>query len=325
MMKIKHNLWAKITLLAIVLLGFYLRWDQFLVQVLIDDEWHAVHKIIKSTPEKFINTFGIADYSVPLTLLYWFEAKYFGLTEFLMRWPMMLFGLVSLLGFSFYIKKHFNWTVTLIFALLIATSPLLIHYSRIARPYAITLFLVYFNIVLFYQYYQGSRNTFFIGFMYALSAALALWLHLIVGFFLVAPFVVEFVKLWLLQQDNKVKKIVKLLYLGIPTLILMLVLILPPLLNDMDTLSSKSGTNLPTSDTLLGFLYLSYGTSSSLLVIVFSVLTLIALPTVIKKSDVGVNIIVGFLLTLLAIYLVQPVWVQIPITFTRYLLTCIMY
>lgn len=317
------NYLPTIVLILIICLGIYLRLDQFLVQILIDDEWHAVHKLIKSTPEKFIKTFGHADYSIPLTLLYWFEAKYFGLSELLMRWPMMLFGLVTLILFPLFAKKKFNWSVTLIFAFFIATSPLLIHYSRIARPYAITLFLVYFSIVLFYKYYNCKDKTFFFGFVYAIAASLALWLHLIIGFFLITPFVIEFIRIIINKSNNKFNRFLKLLYLGLPTLGLMLLLILPPLLNDMAALSSKAGSNLPTLNTLTGFLYLCYGTSSTFLVMLFSVLTLIALPHAINKSAIILNILVGFCMTVLAINMAQPAWVQNPITFTRYLLPII--
>jgi len=36
-----------ISFTVIIMFGIYLRFDQFLIQVLIDDEWHAVHKIMK--------------------------------------------------------------------------------------------------------------------------------------------------------------------------------------------------------------------------------------------------------------------------------------
>ena len=52
-----------------IALGAYLRLDQFLAQVLIDDEWHAVHQVMHRTPKTMFLDFGFADYSIPLGIL----------------------------------------------------------------------------------------------------------------------------------------------------------------------------------------------------------------------------------------------------------------
>jgi hypothetical protein len=53
--------------------------------VLLDDEWHAVHKLMTSSVRDILQTFGMADHSPPLTVLYKFMADTIGLAEGRMR------------------------------------------------------------------------------------------------------------------------------------------------------------------------------------------------------------------------------------------------
>lgn len=310
-----------------IAVGIYIRLDQFSVQILIDDEWHAVHQLLNSSPSSIFSSFGHADYSIPLTLLYWFEAKLFGLSELLMRWPMLLFGLLTILVFPMYIYRQLVPSKAIVFSVLLSLSPLLTTYSRTARPYAITLFLVYFCIWVFYKYYLNIRNKtstrFFYGFIYTTLASLAIWLHLIIVFFIIAPFVIEFTKLLFKQINNKKEKYLALLYLGIPTFLLMSLLVLPPLLQDYQSLLIKSGSNLPDFDTLLGAMYLWLGTTSGMVVVIAYSLALIGFPNLIQNFYILKSIIIGFTLTLLVIFVTQPAWIQHSLTFSRYLLPII--
>lgn len=307
----------------IIVLGVFVRLDQFLIQTLIDDEWHAVHQLLYSSPDKIFTSFGISDYSIPLTLFYWFEAKMFGLSELLMRWPIMFFGLVTLVSFPIVVYRRFSEQETLIFGFLLAMSPLLTAFSRTARPYTITLFLVYFSIWIFYRYYNNSSKRVLHGGIYCFSAALAIWLHIIAAFFIIAPFILEFIKIIFKQNSGKVRRFLPLIYLGLPTLMLTSVLILPPLLHDISALSTKSGSDLPTLDTFIGSLYLFFGSYSGFVIVVCSILALIGVPRLMKKSIIAQNILLGFVMTLIVIFFLQPKWVQHSITFSRYLLPVI--
>ena len=178
--------------LIAIAIGFYVRLDQFLIQTLIDDEWHAVHQLLRSTPTRIATSFGHADYSIPLTLLYWFEARFFGLSEILMRWPMMLFGLATIVVFPIYVFRYFSHQEAVLFGFLLALSPVLTIFSRTARPYAITLFLVYLAVWAFYKCYNRandakSSHRFIYGTVYCFATAMAVWLHLIVVFFVFSP------------------------------------------------------------------------------------------------------------------------------------------
>ena len=328
-----NNLTIKSKLLPILVftfigIGIYIRLDQFLLQILLDDEWHAVHQLLGSTPVKIATSFGHADYSIPLTLLYWLEAKVFGLSELMMRWPMMLFGLATLIVFPLYVSRHFSHQEGVLFAFLLMLSPVLILFSRTARPYSITLFLVYLSVWAFYKYYQqtdSSRPTchFFYAGIYCISTSLAVWLHLIVAFFVVSPFMIETVRLFFKERVDVKRNLMAMFGIGLPTLLLTLLFVLPPILSNLHALTVKAGSHLPSFDTVIGTIYLWLGTESGLIVIVSCVLILIGLPRLFKQSIFTINILLGFILTFALILISEPAWVNHPLTLGRYLLPII--
>src|SRR6185312_6307825 len=63
------------------LLAFGLRaWD-VTGQVVLDDEWHAIHKLTDASYRNIVRTFRLADHSIPLTLLSKAMADTIGLAE----------------------------------------------------------------------------------------------------------------------------------------------------------------------------------------------------------------------------------------------------
>ena len=83
---------ALVLFAAILALGAALRLDQFTLQVLLDDEWHAVHQILRRGPASLLLELGHADFGIPLGLYDWALAQTIGLSETAMRLPMMLCG-----------------------------------------------------------------------------------------------------------------------------------------------------------------------------------------------------------------------------------------
>ena len=84
-------------LLVAFCFGSVLRLLHFYSQILVDDEWHAVHKLLTGSYTSILTDFGSADHCIPLTLLYRFLSDWLWLSEFMMRLPVLLVGLVSLL------------------------------------------------------------------------------------------------------------------------------------------------------------------------------------------------------------------------------------
>ena len=114
---------------ATLALGAALRLDQFTLQVLLDDEWHAVHQILRRGPASIVLALGHADFGIPLALYDWALVQTVGLSETAMRVPMMLCGLATIVLFPLAVAPRIGRAEALAFALLLATSPLLVAFS----------------------------------------------------------------------------------------------------------------------------------------------------------------------------------------------------
>lgn len=308
------------SLTAILIFGAWLRFDQFAYQVVTDDEWHALFQLITHSPRQFLLSFGFSDYSIPLTLLYWNEANWFGLSELGMRWPMMLAGLLTLILFPVWVSRHLGWRVALVFALLLAISPLLISYSRNARPYALTLFLGYLAHYAFFRYWNYQQKRKAAGVLYGLSAALSTWLHLISLPFVVAPILLAGFPALTAWRKGNYAPMRRLLLLGAPTALLIALLILPPLFSDPGAMLNKSGSDLPNIDTLIGVWHTWLGATSPFAVLVCLGLATLGGARVWKEAPLAKSALLGLLLTLILLLLSRPAWIHNPLTFGRYLL-----
>lgn len=303
--------------LALALLGAYLRLDQFSLQVLLDDEWHVIHQLLFNSPSQLATTFGHADFSIPLALLYWAELETTGLSEIGMRWPMMLAGIAFLCIAPLYLRRYFGAGVSLLFMLLIAISPRLILYSKTARPYALTLLISLLAVAFFQKFVDSDKPAFKWGLLYAVCAIGSCWLHLVSLPLVVAPFAVYGIPA-LIKGDKD--RVVRLLKLGAGTLAGLLLLVLPPLLGQPDALALKMGEHTPEIQSFYGMLYVWMGTSSTALVLVGLALAAAGAGVVWRKLPVCISVLTGLVLTLALILLTRPSWVQYSITLSRYLL-----
>ncbi len=309
-----------LVLVIMVSFGSWLRFSQFADQVLLDDEWHVIHQLLFKGPKELFLTFGHADFSIPLALIYWLELKLFGLSEMGMRWPMMFAGLLTLLIFPLYVRKFFNHHTTLIFSLLLAVSPMLVLYSRTARPYALTLLFSFLALGFFHKFVMTNKSCWKAGLAYAICAVVSIWLHLISLPLIVAPFLVFGLPALLGRKWGRVRRI---FILGIFTLAGMLVLVLPPLLGHPEDLGAKLGIQYPDLQTHYGVLFVWLGTSSPDMVIAGILLAAFGAGSVWRDLPLLPSLITGMGLTYCVILLTQPAWVHHPLTLGRYLLPAI--
>lgn len=319
-MKLRLPSFSFFACLAACLLGAFLRLDQFFSQVLIDDEWHALHQLMESSPARIVTSFGHADYSIPLTLLYWVEMRWFGLSEWLMRWPMIVCGLITLAAFPMTVRYQFGKREAALFATLLAVSPLLVIYSRTARPYAVTLLLGYMAIHAFHNYRNNNESSRKYGILYGVTSTLCAWLHPLTIPWVAAPCLIEFFAVIALPCEERRCRLQRLFILGVPTAVAMMVFVLPPLLADPGTLGSKLGVDSPTWGTLIGASHLWFGTGSSPALLIGFVLCSLGARRLWKTFPTGQSTIIGMALTVGLIFLVRPAWVHHPLTFGRYLL-----
>lgn len=313
-------MWATFALAAAFVLGAYLRLQQLGAQVLIDDEWHAVHQVLNNSPARMLVDFGFSDYSIPLGLLAWGEAHVFGLSETLLRLPMVLCGLATLVVFPAYIARRLSPATAVVFAVLLALSPLLVIYSRMARPYAITIFLCWVAHAAFARYAATTAGARGPAALYVLSASLAAWLHPIIAPFVVAPFLWHAMLLLRAPAGERWRMLRRLVALAIPAGLVMAALVLPPLFANLESMALKSGVHAPTMETAIGVWYAWLGTPSTAVVVACLVFALCGAGPVLRALPEARTGALGIVLTLAAVMVSRPTWSFNPITLGRYLL-----
>jgi len=307
-----------------VVLGGFLRFDQFTTQVLIDDEWHAVHQLLRLAPAQMFVDFGHADYSIPLGLLDGLEARWLGLTETMMRAPMLACGIATLVLFPLYVVPRLGRATAAIFAVLLAISPLLVIYSRMARPYAITLLFAWCAHAAFHRYDASSRGQHQVsvaaGAAYAVTATLAAWLHPVVAPFVTAPFLWAIFDLRREPPASRRSRFVRLVSLALATALPMAALLLPPLLAHPETLAAKALVDRPGIETFIGVWYAWLGTPSTLAVLACCALAAYGARDVWSALAIARTGLLGIALTLVVVSVTAPAWSHNPLTLGRYLL-----
>lgn len=309
------DLWWGLAAIAIAI-GAYVRIQQFATQVLLDDEWHVVHVVLRNRPwDMFINL-GVADYGIPLGLLTWLAVQLFPVTEVMLRLPMLICGIGSIAIFSIYVGKRMSACTGAIFAMLLATAPLLIIFSRMARPYAITLPLGWVAHVALYRAFRTSQVQWSPAFLYVALAVGASWLHPIV-----APFVFAAL-LWqacaLLRRDRHLY--VPLLATGFATTLALGLLLAPPLLANPMSIASKTYEGHPDLETLVGAWHLFVGTSSVPVAVVCLLLGAAGIRRIWSSLPEIRGGIVGSVLLLAFLVVTRPAYSEMSLTFARYML-----
>lgn len=168
----RRSLW----LLAPVLAGSVLRLWNLRAQVLGDDELHLVRTALTQPVGTILVTWQKVDACIPLSALYAVLVRSgLQLTELGVRLPELLAGLLLLVLAPLWADRRLGRATAVAFAWLLAVSPGLVLYSRIARPYMIVVLLSFGAAVAFDAWWRdGGWGR---GAAYAVLAALAFWFH----------------------------------------------------------------------------------------------------------------------------------------------------
>lgn len=227
-------------------------------QVLIDDEWHAVHKLLSSSYSGIFRTFGMADHSIPLTLLYKAMAQAVGLDEINMRALQVACG-IALVPLAAWLA----WRATgdapaaALFAFLLCGAPFLVLYSRFARPYAISLLFTVICLALLWRW--RTERTRRLAWQAAASAALAAWMHPLAGLYVAIGCLFVFFEDVLTRRDVRPPPALASLKLGILVAAAMAVLLAAPAVHDMRSISGKTGGDQPGWETYERMLSIFWG------------------------------------------------------------------
>ncbi|MDR3389501.1 MAG: hypothetical protein P4L92_20845 [Rudaea sp.] len=316
---------AWVVFLALALaVGIFLRWYQLGSQILLDDEWHAIDKLLHADARDIATHLGLADYSIPLTLYYRFLYLHGGLSEWGMHLPMLLAGVGLLVIAPWLLRRQAGFATLAVWTALLAISPLLVYLSRTARPYAITNLLVFIAVIAFREWWRGREHRLRWAGLYVVSTFLAGWLHLITLPFTLLPFVFFGVAgLRDLAGSGRAaawQGIGRLFVLGVVVTALLAAALLPSMLNDWGALAAKAGSDAITLESAYRSLLMGLGISSPWICIAM-VLSLAAGVRTWWRRDATFVAYVALIVTGSALAVAQshPAWVQHPGTFARYM------
>lgn len=179
---------GRLWLLFPVLAGAVLRLWNLRAQVLGDDELHLVRTALTQPVGTILTTYQKVDACIPLSALYAVLVRSgVQLTELGVRLPELLAGLLLLVLAPLWADRRLGRGTAVGYAWLLAISPGLVLYSRIARPYMIVVLLSFGAVVAFESWWrEGGWKR---GAAYAILAALAFWFHPVAAPLVLSPLV----------------------------------------------------------------------------------------------------------------------------------------
>lgn len=301
--------------------ALYLRLWQLPQQLLADDEWHAVNKLLSAAGYRDIFTsFGLADHCIPLTLLYAWLANQGWLTEWSMRLPLLMAGMALVIVLPLLVRRWLQGSEYWLFTALLAVSPLLIYFSRTARPYALSTLLATIALFAFYRWWVERKWSW--GVLYGVLAPLTVWLQLVTIPLVVAPFLffgIHALISW--RQNRHARDVLQLFVLGVSVLAGLLLLVGPPIFNDIQSLTAKSGVDFMSLATVGAVIKLYAGTSCAWLAAVWMLLMLVGGVVLYRRQPLlmmYLSFCAGIAIVFVA--LSGGAWLHHPLVPARYLL-----
>lgn len=247
------------------LAGALLRSFRIGEQVLLDDEWHALNAVQHQGYQWIFAHLGHADHSIPLTLLYEFFSRTIGLGEWTMRLPSVAAGIAILLLIPWLLRHWLKPGERLLLLALLAISPMLVNYSRIARPYALLALLAAAAVPLAWRWWQRQRPLPNAWAWYACTV-LGGWLNPVTLATTTGPY------LWFLpsalraaRRNSRYGPLIRVCGMSIMMVSGLALLLFVPLSVDWASLAVKSGVHEVTSETALVALSLFAGAGSTAL------------------------------------------------------------
>ncbi len=308
--------WVVLPFLAGVILRLWNLPDQ----ILGGDEVHAVRVALNHSLPKILVTYYKADNCIPLTALdkLWMIAR-LPVTEMVLRLPVLLCGLAALLALPAAFSGKVSRGTELVYRWLLAISPALVFYSRIARSY-MPMVLFSFGAVMAFEAWWRTRSP-RTGAAYVLLGGLAVWFHLGAGPIVAAPFLYAAADTLVRRRDLG-RDLRHLVLLGLALLFVLSLFLLPARESLLEVIAAKRiEQTVPWREVLSGLLRLQAGTAAAWLTAIFWAAA-VAGWTLLFRSQrrlalYTATVVVGHAAGLLFL---SPMGLTHPIIFGRYLL-----
>ncbi len=314
-MKAAHRL----SLLAALAAGVALRLWNLRDQILGGDELHALRAAVARTVPEILTTYALTDSCLPLTALYrWLLDRGVSLSEMTFRMPSLLCGTLALALLPWIFRERVPRPVVHCYAWLLALSPLLVLYSRIARSYLPMLLCGVLAVMAFEAWWRTRAWRW--GGAYVLFGALALWLHLGAGPLVAAPFLFAVGDL-AVHKEDRWRRLRDLVLLGMGLSLACALFLVPARASLVRLVGKKMVADLPGPEAWWDVLRLQAGTPVAGLAVLFWVAAVVGLLLLLREQPrlgaFTLTVVVGHLAGMLAL---APQGMGHPLVLNRYLL-----
>ena len=172
--------------------GFFLRLYLLVDQVFADDEWHGLYYVIGKSPVWLLTHFSIPGATcIPLNFYDWLLGATIGWSEFMLRLPSLICGLLCVIVGPLLARKLVGTRRAVWLGFLLAISPTLIFYSRISRPYSAVAMLAFASLLSGARWMQSGG--FRPALLFIVTGGLAIYFHLFAVVTVAAPLLAAFV------------------------------------------------------------------------------------------------------------------------------------
>ena len=271
----------------IVLFGVWLRVDRMTLQAPFHDERHTLAAVARLDAAELATSFGAQDHSIPISLYLKLLTRLDALDELLLWGPVAVGAVLAILALAALTGKETDAESGWVLAALLSTSPLLVYFARIARPYAWTGPLALIAVLLLARAWRrGGRR---LAWGWAVITALIGWsmpVHL--------PFaLLPAAALWIVARIRRDRDRARFL-LGSFLLagILLVAALAPPLISDSRALVSKSGAPMPGLWTMLNAARMMAGLGSFVGLALMTALAAAGVRLLLRRGD---RLLVGVL------------------------------
>lgn len=307
-----------------IVVGFLLRVYRIDTQFPIGDEWHAIIVAVNHGFPEILTSFFGGGHSIPDALYYRALAKVTGLTEMGIYAPSVLAGTAAIGLVPFLTRDVLGRRSSAFLAWLIALAPILLFYSRFARPYGIVATLSMVAICSFVRWDSTRSWRHLAG--YGIAAAFAAYFHVIALPFVVTPIAAILFRDLVLLRSGVIRSARSAALASIAVGIPVIALLGAPAWNSSGVVTEKVAQGTLSLHSLFGGYLVLLGSRELPIAMVLSGLALIGSWALIR--DRRSRLFTALLLACSAVQLAtvvvsQPLAVEEPHIFARYVIPVI--
>ncbi len=312
-MSLRLPYWGWAAAAAVAVLAVWTRFHGLLAQTPFHDEWHVLVALATESTWQSLAKFGQADRSIPVLLWLHLLKSTVGVTAATLWLPFACAGILGVVAVPVLLRRELGLRGGLALAALLAASPLLVLYSRFARPYGVCAFgAVVAGVVLadFVERPSRSKATLFVALATAVAWALPVFIP-----FLAGPLLLEFTR----QLRAPRRHLAPIVGLALAVALSLLVLFGPALLADGQSLRHKALAGEPTLASAATGMRLLMGTEWLGWIPVLGWLAIAGGSSLYRAAPARARCLAAACATqFVAVLVARPAELERPVVFARY-------